>query len=174
MPYAPPERSGERFGAVARLSQSEARRLLRYRHGTGADNSVDLSPDRFSERLPAYAANVATLRRGVARFAEAHGAGELISADIALAVGEALNNVVIHAYREQSVPGAMAVDAHVEHDRLAVAVTDDGYGPGPRVDSPGLGLGLPVMASLSSTMSVGLHSACDQPGTVVVLNFALA
>ena len=135
---------------------------------------MDHSLDRFSQSLPAYPGNVATLRRGVVRFAESHGATPLAAGNIALAVGEALNNVVMHAYRDQLVPGAMTVEAHIEGRSLAVAVIDEGIGLSPRTDSAGLGLGMPVMASLTASMSVGLEAVTDDSGTVVILNFGLA
>jgi anti-sigma regulatory factor (Ser/Thr protein kinase) len=106
------------------------------------DDDVDYSLQRFSATLPAYAVNVRPLRRAVVRFAEEHGANPFMAGSIALAVGEALNNVVLHAYREHLVPGDMTVEAHLEMSHLAVAVRDEGSGFGPRGQSPGAGFGL--------------------------------
>jgi anti-sigma regulatory factor (Ser/Thr protein kinase) len=139
---------------------------------TGDD--VDYSLQRFSETLPAYAGNVRHLRRAVVRFAVEHGANPFTAGSIALAVGEALNNVVLHAYRERLVPGDMTVEAHVEMSHLAVAVRDEGSGFNPGTDSPGAGLGLPVIASLAATMSVATNRDDGPSGTVVLMNFALS
>jgi serine/threonine-protein kinase RsbW len=134
---------------------------------------VDYSLERFSETVPAYTANVAPLRRAIVRFADAHGATPMALAGIALAVGEALNNVVMHAYRDDLVPGCMTLDAHLETTHLAVAVIDEGQGFAPRVDSPGLGLGMPVIASLAATMSVAETGSPGRPGTIVLMGFVL-
>jgi serine/threonine-protein kinase RsbW len=127
--------------------------------------------DRFSESLPAQAENVRTLRRGVADFARRHGATGTLVGDAELAVAEALNNVVVHAYSGREQPGPMTVEAHVEMQQLAIAVIDEGDGLSPRLNSPGAGFGLPVMASVTTTMHFEING--DRPGTVVILNFAL-
>jgi anti-sigma regulatory factor (Ser/Thr protein kinase) len=135
---------------------------------------VDYSLQRFSETLPAYAVNVRQLRRAVVRFAEAHGANPFMAGSIALAVGEALNNVVLHAYRDYLEPGNMTIEAHVEMSRLAVVVRDEGSGFNPRSHSSGSGFGLPVIASLAATMSVATNRDDGPTGTVVLMNFELA
>jgi anti-sigma regulatory factor (Ser/Thr protein kinase) len=139
---------------------------------TGDD--VDYSLQRFSETLPAYAVNVRPLRRALVRFAEEHGANPFVAGSIALAASEALNNVVLHAYREHLVPGDMTVEAHVEMSHLAVAVRDEGSGFSPRSHSSGAGFGLPVIASLAATMSVATNRDDGPLGTVVLMNFALS
>jgi serine/threonine-protein kinase RsbW len=152
---------------------------------TGLDNHAELlsggegwpevnySLQRFSETRPAYALNVPALRRAVVAFAAAQGATPMALGSIGLAVGEALNNIVTHAYRDDAAPGSMTVDAHRELAHLAVAVTDGGRGFEPRADSPGLGLGMPVIASLAATLSVAATDASDRPGTIVLMGFAL-
>jgi serine/threonine-protein kinase RsbW len=127
--------------------------------------------DRFRESLPARAQNVRILRRGLADFARRHGANGSVASDAELAVAEALNNVVTHAYSDSADPGPMTVEAHIELQQLAIAVIDEGHGLQPRMDSPGAGFGLPVMASLASTMRFEING--DGSGTVVILNFAL-
>jgi serine/threonine-protein kinase RsbW/stage II sporulation protein AB (anti-sigma F factor) len=67
----------------------------------------------------------------------------------------------------------MTVDAHRELAHLAVAVIDEGQGFGPRADSPGLGLGMPVIASLTATLSVAAANSSSRPGTIVLMGFAL-
>jgi serine/threonine-protein kinase RsbW len=127
--------------------------------------------DRFTESLPAHAENVGALRRAVARFARSHGATRSVACDIEMAVAEALNNVVVHAYSDRSDPGPMSVEAHVESERLAVAVIDEGHGIQPRTDSPGAGFGMPIMAAVAATMRFERNG--PGPGAVVILNFAL-
>jgi stage II sporulation protein AB (anti-sigma F factor) len=133
---------------------------------------LNYSLDRFTESLPAQAENVRALRRGVAEFARRHGATGSIASDAELAVAEALNNVVVHAYSDRAHPGPMTVEAHVEMQQLAIAVIDEGQGLRPRLESPGAGFGLPVMASVTTKMHFEINR--DGSGTVVILNFALA
>ena len=65
--------------------------------------------------------------------------------DISLAVSEAATNVVLHAYVGDSEPGPLVLSARVMDDRVHVVIRDHGRGMTPRPDSPGLGLGLPLM-----------------------------
>ena len=89
------------------------------------------------------------MRNGLVAFAAAHGASTATQADIALAVSEGLTNAVVHAFTTQP-PGTMSVLARAELDVLHVSVIDDGSGMRPRHDSPGLGVGLTVIISLTS------------------------
>jgi anti-sigma regulatory factor (Ser/Thr protein kinase) len=132
------------------------------------------SLERFSETRAAYPGNVPALRRALVAFAKAQGATPMALGCIGLAVGEALNNIVMHAYRDDLVPGSMTVDAHRELAHLAVAVTDEGRGFEPRADSPGLGLGMPVIASLAATLRVATADTSERPGTIVLMNFTLS
>ncbi|QEC46342.1 ATP-binding protein [Baekduia soli] len=60
---------------------------------------------------------------------------------LAVAVSEALTNVVMHAYTDCSAPGDIELHAYrVPDDGLNITVCDDGRGVRPRADSPGLGL----------------------------------
>ncbi len=49
----------------------------------------------------------------------------------------------------------MEVLATLLGDELTVIVRDEGAGIGPRPDSPGLGLGLPLIASLAESVQLG-------------------
>jgi serine/threonine-protein kinase RsbW len=120
--------------------------------------------------VPAEAARLAELRAAVRAFLDGVGAGERDQQSVVLAVSEAANNVVTHAYRDRDEPGELRLQAHLEADRLAVLVADDGLGVAPRPDSPGAGLGMPLMATLAESLSV-THT--DTGGTCVILNFVL-
>ena len=55
--------------------------------------------------------------------------------------------------------GPLEVDASVEWPSLVVEVRDRGDGISPRASSPGLGLGLPLIASLADTVQLGRDEA---------------
>ena len=114
---------------------------------------------------------VRTVRRDLVDYARLLGANDETCDAVALAVSEALTNVVQHAYVGQEA-GSIDVDAQLERgDRLRVRVSDDGRGPIPRADSPGLGLGLGVMAQTADDFSISSRSGSR--GTVVTLGFSL-
>lgn len=103
--------------------------------------------------LPAYPENVGVVRHVLGGVAEALGLDHELLDDIRLAVSEACANVVIHAYAAQP-SGLMDVDVHVTGGDLQISVRDHGAGMAPRTDSPGLGVGLPLMASLATSMEL--------------------
>lgn len=98
-------------------------------------------------------------RRAVSEFARRHGAVNGMVADIALAVSEAVTNVVLHAYRAGDARGGVVVIADRRGDDLQIAICDEGAGVTPRADSPGLGLGLAVIAKLAHSVEI-----LDRPG----------
>jgi signal transduction histidine kinase len=70
-----------------------------------------------------------------------------------LAISEVLTNAVLHAFRTQDLPGTVTVTIDVTSDQLVEAVVrDDGMGMSSRGDSPGLGLGLALIASVADTV----------------------
>ena len=69
-----------------------------------------------------------------------------------LAASEAASNAVIHAYRERA--GDLRLIARVEQGELHLVIADEGRGLAPRTDSPGLGLGLPIMAHMSERFEI--------------------
>ena len=103
--------------------------------------------------LPARAENVAVVRHAFGGLGDALDIEDQILADVKLAVTEACTNVVVHAYPDGD--GPMEVAAGVRDGRLMIAVRDDGRGMLPRPDSPGLGLGLPLIATLAETLELG-------------------
>jgi serine/threonine-protein kinase RsbW len=93
--------------------------------------------------------------RAAARaFAAQEGADADTLAAIALCVSEAVSNAVIHAYRKSERPGAIEVEVKRPNGYLCLRVRDHGCGLAPRVDSPGLGLGLPLIAESAASMEV--------------------
>jgi serine/threonine-protein kinase RsbW len=103
--------------------------------------------------LPARAENVAVVRHAFGGLGEALQMPEQLLSDIKLAVTEACTNVVIHAYPEGE--GPMEVRAVLGDEKLSVIVRDQGRGVVPRADSPGLGLGLPLIATLTESLELG-------------------
>ena len=92
-------------------------------------------------------------RRAPAIAARRCGLSEASVADVRLAVSEAVTNVVVHAYSAQQ-PGDVGAAAYSADGVLSITISDQGMGMAPRVDSPGAGLGLPIIASMASTMDV--------------------
>jgi anti-sigma regulatory factor (Ser/Thr protein kinase) len=107
------------------------------------------------------------LRSEMAAIARESGLSEQRVGDVKLAVSEAVSNVVRHAYDRQE-PGRVTATAHVENGVLRIVIADTGGGMAPRSDSPGLGLGLPLMAHLADEMDV----VTNAPGTEIHLTFA--
>lgn len=113
---------------------------------------------------------VAAIRRAVRDVAVGGGADGETLVRLGLAVSEAATNVVLHAYRDTAARGLIHVTASVADGALEVCIGDDGVGMSPRSDSPGLGLGLSLMASEADRCEV--HSA-EGGGTRIVLRFEL-
>ena len=89
---------------------------------------------------------------------------------VRLAVSEAVSNAVLHGYRDGTV-GDITVFAEADDHRLKVVVTDDGCGMSPHLGSNGAGLGLPLIAELSDSMSV--RPARSGHGTTLCMTFHL-
>jgi anti-sigma regulatory factor (Ser/Thr protein kinase) len=119
--------------------------------------------------LPARAENVAIVRHVLGGLGDALGIDEGILADVKLAVSEACTNVVVHAYGSDG-GGLLDLDVCTRPERLELVVRDHGRGMAPRADSPGLGVGLPLIASLSDTLELGTVA---NGGTEVRMAFAL-
>ena len=114
---------------------------------------------------------VGYLRAAACNFASAAGIEDPPLADARIALSEALTNAVVHSYREVDAPGAVAVTATVDDGTLWLVITDNGCGFKPRQDSPGLGLGLPIIAALADTFDIlpvtptgtAIHMTFDNP-----------
>jgi anti-sigma regulatory factor (Ser/Thr protein kinase)/GAF domain-containing protein len=127
-------------------------------------------PTRWEQEYPAEPSSVADVRRGLAAFARALGAGEEQVMDITLAVSEAATNAVVHAFATRPTPGTLRIVAEPADGELHVVVADDGHGMKPRGDSPGLGLGLPTIAQV--TRSLDIRAGADGEGTEVHMVFS--
>ena len=118
--------------------------------------------------LPARPENVAVARHAIGGFADVLDVADQTLADVKLAVTEACTNVVVHAYPNGE--GPMGLRAKVDDDVLRVVVVDEGRGILPRADSPGLGLGLPLIATLAESLELGTG---DREQTEVRMTFRL-
>ena len=107
-------------------------------------------------------------RRAVVDWAQKHVEDRAILSDIALAITEATTNVVLHAYRDRPVPGGVSIKAEAFEDHVCLYVLDEGSGLAPRVDSPGLGLGLGLIAQVADSADVRTP---ETGGTEVVMRF---
>ena len=120
-------------------------------------------------RVAALPENVGKVRRAVERFVRDEGVAD--PAATALAVHEAMANAVVHAYADEPEPGPLTVQARRTAEGVEVTVSDEGRGMTPRPDSPGMGLGLPLVATIASRFDV---RTSPRGGTHVTMLFALA
>jgi anti-sigma regulatory factor (Ser/Thr protein kinase) len=133
-------------------------------------NQEGIAGERFSLAWKAVPASVAEARSAVAEFAAASGVGSDTLAALRVAVSEAVTNAVVHAYLDAPEAGPVHVTAEREADSMWVAVSDEGRGMVPRPDSPGIGLGLPLIARM--TAGFELYER-DGGGTVLKMRFRL-
>lgn len=122
----------------------------------------------FELSLPARPENVAVVRHAMGGLAEAVDVPDQVLADVKLAVTEACTNCVVHAYGDEE--GPMDVIATIAGRRLQVVISDHGRGIVPRADSPGLGLGLPLIATLATSLELG---GSESGGSQVRMTFDL-
>jgi serine/threonine-protein kinase RsbW len=109
-------------------------------------------------------------RRAALSFAAAQGLSGARLADLALAVSEAVSNVIVHAYRGRGAPGVFDLRFEARDGAIHVAIRDFGLGLAPRDDSPGLGLGLGVIARVADRLEI---TAPRDGGTELRVVFAL-
>lgn len=110
------------------------------------------------------------MRHAVVDLAVENGASDWELEGIALAVCEALTNVVVHAYAGHAAPGVVTVQAWMDGECLHVVVGDEGIGMRPRTDSPGLGHGLPVIYHIAEDVEIEDRA----PGVRLEMTFAIA
>lgn len=121
----------------------------------------------FAATYEATPETVGIVRNQMAALAGDCGLSESAIADVKLAVSEAATNALIHGYRERD--GRIHVEATLTGDELVISIRDEGLGMRPRSDSPGLGLGLPVIASVAKRLEI-LDD--EGPGTRLQMAFA--
>jgi serine/threonine-protein kinase RsbW len=125
---------------------------------------------RFHEDAPAVPESVGLLRHGVGVFARGLGADDDVVQSVLLAVSEAMTNAVVHGFADRDAPGTLTVVAVAQDDAMCVVVRDDGDGMRARADSPGLGIGLPLMTQLAQSLEFREN---PDGGTEVAMRFAL-
>jgi serine/threonine-protein kinase RsbW len=109
--------------------------------------------ERCEQSWPARPEHVGTARRAASTVARRAGAEAPILDAVQLAVSEAVSNVVLHSYRN-APRGDFTMAVEWEDGWIQVTVCDHGCGMKPRGDSPGAGLGLPLIATLTDSLSV--------------------
>ena len=109
----------------------------------------------FDATIPGTALGIRQVRHAMAGIAHECGMDANGIADVRLAVTEAATNAVMHAYAETE--GDLRVTATIREGQLAIVVADAGPGLVEREDSPGLGVGLAIMASVSERFRVVSH-----------------
>jgi serine/threonine-protein kinase RsbW/stage II sporulation protein AB (anti-sigma F factor) len=76
----------------------------------------------------------------------------------------------MHAYIGADEPGEVRVCTCLREHTILVIVSDDGLGMMPRLDSPGLGVGLPFIADTADTLDIASGAA---GGTELRMSFRL-
>jgi serine/threonine-protein kinase RsbW len=127
-----------------------------------------MTPD-LELTVPARPENVAVVRHAMGGLGDAVHVPDQVLSDIKLAVTEACTNVVVHAY--PGGEGPLGVRAKIDDELVTIVVVDRGRGITPRPDSPGLGLGLPLIATLADSLELGTG---DGGETEVRMTFRLS
>ena len=104
-------------------------------------------------------------------FAYEYGVTERCLSDIRLAVSEAVTNAVIHAFRGREIGMVIVSVTMRDAEWFEVRVADDGSGMAPRDDSPGMGLGLPLIRHLTDQFQH--RPPADSGGTELRMRFRL-
>jgi serine/threonine-protein kinase RsbW len=125
--------------------------------------------ERVEIEIEAAAPGVPLIRHALRGLLSGLDVADDVIADIALAVTEACTNAVVHAYPHGD--GTINITACHSDACLTVTVRDHGSGMSARVDTPGLGVGLPVIAAIAQSVSIG---SPKDGGTEVRMRFALS
>jgi anti-sigma regulatory factor (Ser/Thr protein kinase) len=119
--------------------------------------------------MEASAENVPLARQAVTGFCEAAAVPRQVLDDTRLAVTEACTNVLVHAYLPDTAERPLEVEASIADGALELVVRDAGRGMGVFSDSGGLGLGIPLITALAT--SVSIRAGRGGRGTEVVMRF---
>jgi anti-sigma regulatory factor (Ser/Thr protein kinase) len=125
-------------------------------------------PTQIDVRLPAEAASARAARAELRDAAVHHLPADRLD-DALVAVSEAINNVVLHAYSREKDARHVWVKIWAWHGTVEVVVADGGAGftVGDRAAETGLGAGLRLIEALADEARV----LSDQAGTVVMMRF---
>jgi anti-sigma regulatory factor (Ser/Thr protein kinase) len=127
------------------------------------------SAHQVDRMRPAVAEAVGELRVLARDLASRAGAVPDVLERVAIAVSEAVSNVVEHAY-DRGSPGWVRMTASVGAGEITVLVADSGRGLGGSHSSVGLGLGLGLLADACDSLSIMRRSPA---GTLLEMRFAL-
>lgn len=158
---------------VARLRDGLIVDLITVADGAAAQGTLDLESTPALRdlvlALPAAPASVPVARRAALAWAGAAGCPD--TDGVALAVTEAATNVVLHAYLDDSSPGLLEVHGQRDGSGVVISIQDTGRGLMPRLDSPGLGVGLAMMQHYAAEVTF-VGPPQRERGTEVRLAFA--
>jgi anti-sigma regulatory factor (Ser/Thr protein kinase) len=132
--------------------------------GIDGGDSGELPRMGIALRLPAVPTSIGQIRRAVEGVARGCGLDDDVVGDVRLAVSEAATNAIVHGNRGH---GEVEVRACESHGELVITISDDGQGMRPRADSPGMGLGLPLIAAVSDRFDI----VSDRRGTRLMIVF---
>ena len=131
-------------------------------------SELGMNPPVLVRRVCARPDEIGRIRHEVRDYAREHNASD--SDAVALAVTEAITNAVVHAYVDRPEPGDIEVIVQrLPDEGIEILVCDEGRGMMPRADSPGIGLGLPMVATLAERFEVQARAG---GGTRVLMAFA--
>lgn len=108
---------------------------------------------QFQARFPSRPASLAPIRDAAEGVVRTCGLDEKTVQNIRIAVSEAaITNAILHG----GAPDGAAVLLRIERlpDELLIVLADQGHGMRPRADSPGLGLGIPIISGFAQRMEV--------------------
>lgn len=143
-------------------------------NGPGRGNGVDVQAarvhhERLSLRLPVRPDSVGIGRRAAAQFGEETGCTPETLWRIRLAVSEAVSNVVLHAHaHDDTVQPHLVLLAESDTTSVRFTVSDEGTGLSARDDSPGMGLGLALIANSCDELAL---DTAPSGGTIVRMTF---
>ena len=117
--------------------------------GTGKPQAMEPT---FEATMPGTPLGVRMARQEMTAVAADCGMDDDGVADVRLAVTEAATNAVMHAYADGK--GELTVTAVVQKGELEIVVGDTGTGFNDRRDSPGLGVGLSIIATVAERLRI--------------------